>query len=46
MSRVTKVIPLAKSEYYLVLGEDEKLKVSRNYKDVVRELIARIEQEH
>lgn len=46
LSRVTQVIPLAKSEYYLVLGENEKLKVSRNYKDVVRELIAKIEGEH
>jgi two-component system LytT family response regulator len=45
LSRVTKVIPLAKSEYFLVLGEDEKLKVSRNYKNVVRALIARIEGE-
>ena len=44
IQRVTKVIPLAKSEYFLVLGEDEKLKVSRNYKEVVRALVAKMEQ--
>jgi two-component system LytT family response regulator len=41
LERVTKILPLAKSEYILELTANEKVKVSRNYKQVVKKLIAR-----
>ena len=37
--RVTKIKPLPKSEYLLILSGDERLKVSRNYRSVVLDLI-------
>nr|WP_136251603.1 LytTR family DNA-binding domain-containing protein [Ningiella ruwaisensis] len=39
LSFVEKVIPLAKGEYFLSLGEHQKLKVSRRYKDVIKSFL-------
>jgi len=44
LQRVEKIIPLPKSEYFLVLNGGERLKVSRNYKNVVKDLIVQYEQ--
>jgi two-component system LytT family response regulator len=44
LERVKKIIPLAKSEYFLELNGDERIKVSRNYKHVVKGLIERHEE--
>ena len=33
---IDKVIPHTKGEFFLMMGEYDKIKVSRNYKDVVR----------
>ncbi|WP_371374659.1 LytR/AlgR family response regulator transcription factor [Thalassotalea aquiviva] len=33
---IEKVIPLPKGEFYLMLGEFDKVKVSRNYRDVIK----------
>lgn len=43
LSRIEKITPCAKSEYFLELGNNEKIKVSRNYKTVIREIIAKLE---
>ncbi|MBT1451110.1 LytTR family DNA-binding domain-containing protein [Glaciecola sp. XM2] len=37
---VKKVIPLSKGEFHLVLGEYDQVKVSRNYRDVVKGFLA------
>lgn len=39
LNYVQKVIPHSKGEFYLILGEYDKIKVSRNYKDVVKEFL-------
>lgn len=39
MNFVKKVIPHSKGEFYLILGEHDKIKVSRNYKDVVKDFL-------
>lgn len=44
LERIAKVIPLAKSEYFLELDGNERIKVSRNYKDVVKNLISEYEK--
>ncbi|WP_395345123.1 LytR/AlgR family response regulator transcription factor [Ningiella sp. W23] len=36
---VEKVIPHTKGEYFLVLHADQKLKVSRNYRDVIKRFL-------
>jgi two-component system LytT family response regulator len=33
---IDKVIPHTKGEFFLMMGEYDKIKVSRNYKDVVK----------
>jgi two-component system LytT family response regulator len=43
LTRVQKIIPCAKGEYYLQLGDNQQVKVSRNFKDVVKELIFKYE---
>lgn len=39
LSCIEKVIPLNKGEYFLLLGEHQKVKVSRKYKDVIRSFL-------
>lgn len=39
MNFVKKVIPHPKGEFYLILGQHDKVKVSRNYKEVVKEFL-------
>lgn len=41
LERVTRILPLPKSEYLLELSANEKVKVSRNYKQIVKQLIAK-----
>ena len=36
LERIKRVTPLKKGEYMLDLGNDEQLKVSRNYRDAIR----------
>ena len=36
LDRIVKVAPLKKGEYLLDLGNDERLKVSRNYRDAIK----------
>lgn len=36
LDRIVKVAPLKKGEYLLDLGHDERLKVSRNYRDAIK----------
>ena len=33
---IDKVIPHTKGEFFLMMGEHDKIKVSRNYKEVVK----------
>lgn len=40
LSYIEKVIPHTKGEFFLQLGEYDKIKVSRNYKDIIREFLA------
>ncbi|MFT4635387.1 MAG: two-component system LytT family response regulator [Arenicella sp.] len=40
LSRIEKIIPCAKGEYLLVLGNNERIKVSRNFKAAIKELIS------
>lgn len=37
---IEKVIPHTKGEFFLVLGEHEKVKVSRNYREVIKAFLA------
>lgn len=37
---IDKVIPHTKGEFFLLLGEFEKIKVSRNYKDAIKHFLA------
>jgi two-component system LytT family response regulator len=37
---IDKVIPHTKGEFFLMIGEHDKIKVSRNYKDVVKAFLA------
>lgn len=37
---IRKVIPHTKGEFFLLLGEYEKIKVSRNYKDVIKDFLS------
>jgi len=39
VTRIEKIIPHTKGECFLVLAEDEKIKVSRNYRSVIKNLI-------
>ena len=39
MSFIKKVLPHTKGEFFLLLGEFDKIKVSRNYKDVVKKFL-------
>lgn len=39
LSCIEKVIPLNKGEYFLLLGEHQKVKVSRKYKDIIRSFL-------
>jgi two-component system LytT family response regulator len=43
LSRVEKIIPCGKGEYFLELGNEEQIKVSRNFKTAIKELIAKHE---
>ena len=40
LKAITKVLPRTKGEFFLQLGEHEKVKVSRNYKEVVKDFLA------
>ena len=40
LTRVEKIIPCGKGEYFLHLGNEEQIKVSRNFKAAIKELIA------
>jgi two-component system LytT family response regulator len=40
LSRIEKIIPCSKGEYFLELGNNARIKVSRNYKNVIRDFIA------
>jgi two-component system LytT family response regulator len=37
---IDKVIPHTKGEFFLMIGEHDKIKVSRNYKEVVKTFLA------
>jgi two-component system LytT family response regulator len=41
ITRVQTITPCAKSEYFLELGNNERIKVSRNYKAAIKDLIAK-----
>ncbi|MER2491552.1 LytR/AlgR family response regulator transcription factor [Catenovulum sediminis] len=43
LSYITKVNPLPKGEYFVHLGEHERVKVSRTYKEAIKEYLALIE---
>jgi two-component system LytT family response regulator len=43
LTRVEKIIPCGKGEYFLELGNEEQIKVSRNFKTAIKELIAKHE---
>jgi two-component system LytT family response regulator len=38
---IKKVIPHSKGEFYLMLGDYDKIKVSRNYKEVVKDFLGK-----
>lgn len=40
LNSITKVLPRTKGEFFLQLGEHEKVKVSRNYKEVIKDFLA------
>lgn len=40
MGCIKKVLPHTKGEFFLLLGEFDKIKVSRNFKDVVKDFLA------
>jgi two-component system LytT family response regulator len=40
MSYIKKVLPHTKGEFFLLLGEFDKIKVSRNYKEVVKDFLS------
>lgn len=40
LSYIQKVIPHTKGEFFLMLGEYDKVKVSRNYKDVIKRYLS------
>lgn len=44
LQRVEKIIPYTKGEYFLELDNNERIKVSRNFKTVIRDLIAKYEK--
>ena len=37
---IKKVIPQSKGEFYLQLNDHDKIKVSRNYKDIIKDYIS------
>ena len=39
LNRIERVIPLPKGEYVLQLGFDERIKVSRNYRDAIKSFL-------
>ena len=39
LDRIVRVLPLKKGEYLLDLGNDEQLKVSRNYREAIKSLL-------
>jgi two-component system LytT family response regulator len=39
LERIVRVMPLKKGEYLLDLGNDEQLKVSRNYREAIKSLL-------
>ncbi len=41
LNYIKKVLPHSKGEFFLLLGEYDKIKVSRNYKDVVKEFLGK-----
>lgn len=45
LTRVEKIIPCGKGEYFLELGNQEQIKVSRNFKAAIKELIAQHENQ-
>lgn len=40
LNYIEKVIPHTKGEFFLLLGEHERVKVSRNYRDVIKTFLA------
>jgi two-component system LytT family response regulator len=40
LNAIEKVIPHTKGEFFLIMGEQHKVKVSRNYKDVIRDFLS------
>ena len=40
LTRIKKIIPCSKGEYFLDIGNNQRIKVSRNFKLVVKDLIA------
>ena len=43
LTRVEKIMPCGKGEYFLQLGNEQQIKVSRNFKTAIKELIAKHE---
>ena len=43
MNRIQKIIPHTKGECFLVIKENEKIKVSRNYRTVVKDMLSAID---
>ena len=40
LNRIQKVIPHSKGEFFLQLNEFERIKVSRNYRDVIKRFLS------
>lgn len=40
LNAITKVLPRTKGEFFLQIGEHDKVKVSRNYKEVVKDFLS------
>lgn len=42
MNHITQIFPHTKGEYFLLLGEHDRVKVSRNYREVVKEFLEKV----
>lgn len=42
LKHIKQIFPHTKGEYFLLLGEHDRVKVSRNYRDVIKEFLAEV----
>jgi two-component system LytT family response regulator len=42
MKHIKQIFPHTKGEYFLLLGEHDRIKVSRNYREVVKEFLSQV----